>query len=1512
MSRIFSVFAVFVLQFGLISSSAFALNYHVDSKNTRPNDASNQYYSFFYTTDPTERQKILPTTFASADVQDVNLILHNDDGTALNDMYGSNGSGPRYITSTLTVRSDDPNVQRNLSSSDKIVNDSRGTPIPYARTTLFEINNLSGVLNIDKSITFSNSSSPNPSGTWGAVINNVIGTLNAEGVVFSNNDVRGSVIEGSTTTSYYYYTYGIGSINYLNGATFTLNTAGDDAGAVDMRNYSYLEANNATFSLNRSNYEGGALFAADSWIVAESAKFSENLAGANGGAVFARNSYLDLKGADFLGNKAQGAGGAIYFAVNDSGSHELVLGAHEGTTASFLQNEDYYGVNSIVFAGVGSALVHVDVERYGCLNMNDPMRVQANSGLSIVIDKTGEGIWTLGGANNLHVAASGTQIDIREGTFQLDNGSVLNLTHTLGLDSLSFQSGSVFMVGDAALSGAASSVSTTKLFLASNSTMRLNNALILYLSGDDSIIGSTLSGSGNLTKEGVGALAFTGTTDKYAGNVNLNAGTFAIGAGKQFETTGKFSVNPNTTLSIVVDDQRPTIVAGQVDLSGAKIEITGISGKSNADFVIVKSGNSIIHTTDPTPVFDGSTTMPNYLRTAFGFRDANGVRDAEYAGTVGLTWYADDGTEHGTFTLQNTNSKFTVNTVLDDVKSKSTWDGKSLTKDGAGTLELSEDNGYTGETTVKGGTLLLTHFNGTGNGKSAVVVNAPGTLALDFQFGNETDYDRQITGDGKVVKQGDSTVKLTNIANDYKGGTEIREGILQFDDGKVFGSAPNVPYTVSFSGGTLQNTSQTTLTQAVSVGKNHYARFDTPVDLTVSGGISGVGGLTKTGVGTLTLSGTNPYEGETRFEEGAVEISRWDNIGKGRLVFDGGSFLNTGIDVTLSNNVSLESGHSGIITGSAGSGLTLSGTISGEGTLVKNGDASSTLTLNGVNDYSGGTLINAGTLEIARKESLGTGTVTFAGGTLRNTQEILGLSQNIMINPGVQAAFEVAGNEMNVASKIVGSGGLTKTGDAMLTLSGNSTYSGKTVVSEGVLAVDGRIQSFVEVEKGAALGGTGTIGRDVNFQDGSAYRWNFNRTEANSPYLHIAGDVYLKNTYFQAVTAGDVATYPSSIDGWTVLAYDGSLLGDGRFIVDDSYCPFVDIALNYDTNGQVKIVAHNRHDPRPLSDIMAASLMIAQRKVYRRAFEQVDNELRHGRYIGSEPLQFRRQQSAGTTRGQARGVSKNLWGNMTGRTSNFASTYYTDDQWKLNSFGVQAGYSFLSTNWISLGVTAGAEFPQLKNGYDKIDASDGYLGLYYGQRVFGMWEVKGYLGGGLQSYKMHRRDALYTYQSKYHGDSFETNLEFARPFLLGDWMLRPYVGFDLEYASQAGSVESESSAEFRSYSGTSLTQMFLRVGMDFEKRLERGDFIFGIGYANMIGGQSMPQVYVYYPFAKKGVTSYGAEMGHSVVSLSLGGNRYLNASRTKALFLDYTAEIFCDRDGGASQHNFAFGYSYRF
>jgi autotransporter-associated beta strand protein len=83
-----------------------------------------------------------------------------------------------------------------------------------------------------------------------------------------------------------------------------------------------------------------------------------------------------------------------------------------------------------------------------------------------------------------------------------------------------------------------------------------------------------------------------------------------------------------------------------------------------------------------------------------------------------------------------------------------------------------------------------------------------------------------------------------------------------------------------------------------------------------------------------------------------------------------------------------------------------------------------------------------------------------------------------------------AGSSVTVASSLLGSGGLTKSGGGALVLSGSNNYSGPTIVESGRLIVDGDHSSIlgdVVVRPGAALGGSGVVGRNLAFDPGSGW-----------------------------------------------------------------------------------------------------------------------------------------------------------------------------------------------------------------------------------------------------------------------------------------------------------------------------------------------------------------------------------------------------------------------------------------
>ncbi|MDD5085863.1 MAG: autotransporter-associated beta strand repeat-containing protein, partial [Candidatus Omnitrophica bacterium] len=158
----------------------------------------------------------------------------------------------------------------------------------------------------------------------------------------------------------------------------------------------------------------------------------------------------------------------------------------------------------------------------------------------------------------------------------------------------------------------------------------------------------------------------------------------------------------------------------------------------------------------------------------------------------------------------------------------------------------------------------------------------------------------------------------------------------------------------------------------------------------------------------------------------------------------------------------------------SGTTLTLNGIISGAGGLTKAGAGQ--LTLAGANSYSGGTTLNAGTLNINNASAIGTGTFTIAGGTINNTSGgLITLStdnvQNwngnftfagandldLGIGPvtlGANRTVTISGSNLTVGGIIGGAFRLTKAGAGQLTLTGANTFSGGMTLNAGTLNIN--------------------------------------------------------------------------------------------------------------------------------------------------------------------------------------------------------------------------------------------------------------------------------------------------------------------------------------------------------------------------------------------------------------------------------------------------------------------------
>ena len=122
----------------------------------------------------------------------------------------------------------------------------------------------------------------------------------------------------------------------------------------------------------------------------------------------------------------------------------------------------------------------------------------------------------------------------------------------------------------------------------------------------------------------------------------------------------------------------------------------------------------------------------------------------------------------------------------------------------------------------------------------------------------------------------------------------------------------------------------------------------------------------------------------------------------------------------------------------ASQALSYGGNTSGSGSLIK--DGSGCLTVTGSNTYTGGTTINAGTLQVGN------------GGAPSGSGEFLG-SPSITLASGAALVFNQS-DSLTYGGLITGSGGLSKTGGGTLTLSAsNNNYSGGTTLAGGELSV---------------------------------------------------------------------------------------------------------------------------------------------------------------------------------------------------------------------------------------------------------------------------------------------------------------------------------------------------------------------------------------------------------------------------------------------------------------------------
>jgi autotransporter-associated beta strand protein len=230
---------------------------------------------------------------------------------------------------------------------------------------------------------------------------------------------------------------------------------------------------------------------------------------------------------------------------------------------------------------------------------------------------------------------------------------------------------------------------------------------------------------------------------------------------------------------------------------------------------------------------------------------------------------------------------------------------------------------------------------------------------------------------------------------------------------------------------------------------------------------------------------------------------------------------------------------------------TVSGTgISGTGTLTMAGTG--TLTISGTNTYSGGTNLDAGIIAITNDANLGTGPLSFNGGTLEALSGIIS-SKPITLNTGGGTFLADASTSSTLAGDISGAGSFIKLGGGTLTLTGTNTYAGATTVSAGVLQAGStgtfNAASSFTVNAGATLDLNG-FDNTVGSLSGSGVVTNTGGESPSNATLTVGAD-NTSTTFSGRLQDGLSSTLALDKVGTGTLTVTGTNTYTGTTTVDD-------------------------------------------------------------------------------------------------------------------------------------------------------------------------------------------------------------------------------------------------------------------------------------------------------------------------------------------------------------------------
>jgi len=841
----------------------------------------------------------------------------------------------------------------------------------------------------------------------------------------------------------------------------------------------------------------------------------------NGSGISSVGALYDASGNVTLGN-------LISLGSNSS------IGANTGTTLTLTNAGTLTGFNyGITLVGGGSgSLASIIGTGPGSLTMNST------------------GTWTLSGINTY------------TGITALNAG-------TLSVSSAENLGGNPDVATPAQLTLNGGTLATTASFNLNHSrsgiTLGTNGGVIDVASGTTLTVLNTITGTGGLEKVDTGTLLFT-SANTYSGGTTVTNGILQLGIANGAPSTGALTV----------------AASGTFEMAGFAQTVASLNGSG----VLTDSNASAVFTANDTAsdTFSGAITGTlSLVKGSTGTLTLSG--DNTYTGATTVS--------AGTLQLSNVNALGSSGTQTSNSVSTAITAGAELRMNFAGTLTNTNVMTLNGTGISNTGALTST--------TSTATLNNNLTLASDTAIGGPADMTLTgiMSGAHALTKVGNDTLTLTG-SNTFTGATAVSAGILLLNNANALGSSvtqtansASIAVTAGAElgmnfAGTLTNTNAMTLngtgissagaltsaTSAATLSNNITLATDTSIggsaDMILNGIISdnGASALTKVGSASLTLGGSDTYNGLTTVSDGTLILTNINALGASiGTTVTSGTELRMNFSGTLANSSLMTLSGSGISnagaltsvtsTATLNNNITLAAdtTVGGSANMILNGviDDSSlgfaltkvgsgTLTLDAANTYTGLTTVSNGTLQLGIDSGLiSTGALLInASGTFNMAgfaQTVADLNgAGVLTDSGTTADFTDNNSASDTFSgAVTGTLNLVKTNSGTLTLSGNNTYSGITTVSAGTLQLN-TVNAL-----GSSAGTSVTDGAELNM--------NFAGTLTNTHTITLNGtdisnDGALTSSTSSAILSNSVTlASDTAIGGTANMTLNGVISG---------------------------------------------------------------------------------------------------------------------------------------------------------------------------------------------------------------------------------------------------------------------------------------------------------------------------------------------------------------------------------